>query len=370
MATITGTAAGETLNGTRLQDDILGLGGDDTIRGRAGNDMIDGGTEDDLLIGRTGSDNYWVDSELDKVVERLGEGDSDTVFATISFTLRRNIENLELRGEAARGYGNDLNNRLTVEEGPVVDQVLNGRGGADYMAGGSGNDIYYVDDAGDVVEEVQATVSAQSGNDIVRSSVSFDLSDVRHPPFTLARVENLFLIGTGDIDGTGDEFDDEIRGNIGDNSLFGLGANDVLMGRDGNDSLYGGVGVDLLIGGAGEDGFYLERLDDPTRQAARVLPELPDFTPADDTIYLDRTAYTEIPEGPLPRSAFQTIPAADDSGSPLRSSEVRIFYDPQFGFSGLGAIYYDPDGNGAEPAIRIALVPAHLEINASDFVGY
>jgi Ca2+-binding RTX toxin-like protein len=177
MATITGTATGETLDGTRLQDDIFGLGGDDTIRGYGGNDTIDGGTEDDFLIGRTGSDIYWVDSELDKVVERLGEGDTDTVFATISFTLRRNIENLELRGEAARGYGNDLANRLTVEEGQVVRNVLNGRGGADFMSGGRGSDIYYVDSVGDTV-----TDAGGSDRDKIVSSVSYTLPSI--PPDT------------------------------------------------------------------------------------------------------------------------------------------------------------------------------------------
>lgn len=140
MATITGTAVGETLTGTRLQDEIFGLGGDDTIRGRAGNDTIDGGTEQDVLIGRTGSDNYFVDSEFDRVLERLGEGDNDTVFATVSFILRRNIENLELRGEAVRGKGNDLDNRITVEAGQDVDNILEGRGGNDILNGGAGDD--------------------------------------------------------------------------------------------------------------------------------------------------------------------------------------------------------------------------------------
>jgi Ca2+-binding RTX toxin-like protein len=142
MATITGTAAGESLTGTRLQDEIFGLGGDDRIYGRAGNDTIDGGTGRDFMAGRAGSDFYYVDSRFDVVAERLGEGESDTIFATVSFRLQANVENLELRGAASRGHGNDLANRLTVETGQEVDNVLNGRGGADFMAGGLGNDTY------------------------------------------------------------------------------------------------------------------------------------------------------------------------------------------------------------------------------------
>ncbi|HEX8214372.1 MAG TPA: calcium-binding protein [Allosphingosinicella sp.] len=364
MATITGTAAGETLNGTRLQDDMFGLGGDDTIRGFGGNDTIDGGTEDDFLIGRTGSDNYWVDSELDKVVERLAEGESDTVFSTISFTLRRNIENLELRGEAARGYGNDLDNRLTVEEGRIVDQVLNGRGGADFMAGGRGNDTYVVDDAGDIIEEVGQTAS---DDDTVRSSVSFVLGTDADPGDSIAYLENLILIGTGNINGTGGNYFNNIRGNSGDNSLYGLGLDDVIRGGGGNDGLYGGRGYDILSGGAGEDGFYIEYLNDPEDPvSARAMAEIHDFTPADDTIYLDRTAFTELPEGPLPESAFQ---ANYSPNGFVSSSEIRILYTPHH-VGDLGSLWYDPDGNGAEKAIRIAWVPENSEITASDFFGY
>jgi Ca2+-binding RTX toxin-like protein len=162
---------------------------------------------------------------------------------------------------------------------------------------------------------------AGSGIETVRSSVSFVLGDDRD-------LENLVLIGTGDIDGTGGESFNEIRGTIGDNSLFGLYGDDVLRGGAGNDSLYGGLGFDLLVGGAGEDGFYLDHLSTQTG-TGWAIAEISDFTPAHDTIYLDRTAFPGLPEGPLPESAFQTIPAGDGRTSPLRSSEVRIFYDPQ-----------------------------------------
>ena len=349
MATITGTAAGETLTGTRAQDDIFGLGGHDTIRGRGGNDTIDGGTENDLLIGRTGSDNYLVDSELDKVVERLGEGDSDTVFATISFTLRRNIENLELRGEAVRGYGNDLDNRLTVEEGQMVDNVLNGRGGADFMSGGRGRDIYYVDDAGDVVDEI-----GDNEDDTVRSTISLDIGQFDKLAIDTF-VENLFLLGSADIDGAGGGVQNRIVGNSGDNEIRGMQGADVLQGRDGNDSLYGGVdsGMDVLIGGEGQDGFYFEQYATiPYRDIIN------DFTAADDTIYLDRSDFTEMPLGELPESAFVR-------GSVPQDADDRILYD-----SDTGQIRYDPDGTGEQEAAFFAVVAPGTVLNANDFVGY
>jgi VCBS repeat-containing protein len=63
--TIIGTAAGETLTGTALDDRILakdgtdtadGLAGDDSLDGGAGNDTIIGGAGNDWIIGNTGDD--------------------------------------------------------------------------------------------------------------------------------------------------------------------------------------------------------------------------------------------------------------------------------------------------------------------------
>lgn len=100
------------------------------------------------------------------------------------------------------------------------------------MEGGAGNDVYITDDAGDVVVE-----SASSGTDKVQSTASHALS---------ANIEQLFLMGSAAIDGTG---------NALDNYLSGNGAANVLQGNAGNDTLYGGGGNDTLIGGAGDDNY-------------------------------------------------------------------------------------------------------------------
>jgi Ca2+-binding RTX toxin-like protein len=107
------------------------------------------------------------------------------------------------------------------------------------MVGGADNDLYIVDNAGDVVDETSG-----NGNDTVEASVDFELG---------ADVENLTLTGTGDIDGKGNSVANVILGTTGANSLSGEGGGDSLSGDAGLDTLSGGDGNDTLDGGDGND---------------------------------------------------------------------------------------------------------------------
>ncbi|HEY5711884.1 MAG TPA: M10 family metallopeptidase C-terminal domain-containing protein, partial [Allosphingosinicella sp.] len=66
---------------------------------------------------------------------------------------------------ATGGSGNDTIN------GNSVDNILNGGAGMDQLTGFAGNDLYFVDNAGDIVAEL-----AGEGNDIVATSVSYALA--------------------------------------------------------------------------------------------------------------------------------------------------------------------------------------------------
>ena len=71
------------------------------------------------------------------------------------------------------------------------------------------------------------------GNDVVRSSVSFSLSNATR---VFGNVEALELIGSKQINGTGNAGANQITGNIGNNILVGLEGADILDGAGGSDT--------------------------------------------------------------------------------------------------------------------------------------
>jgi Ca2+-binding RTX toxin-like protein len=98
------------------------------------------------------------------------------------------------------------------------------------MAGGAGNDTYYVDNTGDIITE-----AASAGTDTVIASATYTLA---------ANVENLTLITAAAINGTG-------------NTL-----SNVLTGNSAANTLNGGTGADTMVGGAGNDTYVVDNIGD------------------------------------------------------------------------------------------------------------
>lgn len=226
----------DTINGSTGNDKLYGWAGADTIRGNAGNDTLDGGEGKDSLQGGLGNDVYVLTSG-DIIVE-ASNGGTDTVQTSSSYTLGANLESLTLSGSKhINGAGNDLANTIVGNSG---NNVLNGGAGNDSLRGGKGNDTYVVT-SGDAVAE-----AAGSGTDTVKASFSYTLG---------ANLENLTLLGSAAIKGTGNSLANVITGNSGNNTLNGLAGADNLRGGTGNDTLIGGSGKDTLQGGSGSDIF-------------------------------------------------------------------------------------------------------------------
>jgi len=290
--TLTGNAGGnvlhggggnDTLNGDDGDDVLHGDAGNDTLHGGAGNDLLHGGTGDDTLDGGTGNDTADYSDAVSAVTVSLaiagaqatGGAGLDTLTAIENLTGSGFADNFTGNGAAnvlTGGGGNDVfvggGGNDTLDGGAGVD-ILNGGAGTDHMDGGIGNDTYYVDSTGDQIVDA-------AGDDFVRAFISYTLAD---------GLENLTLIGTAGINGTGNGAANTLIGNGGDNILDGQAGSDSINGGGGDDRLIGGLGRDILVGGAGNDVFaFLSISDTGTIPASRDF--ISDFTQGSDHIDL------------------------------------------------------------------------------------
>jgi Ca2+-binding RTX toxin-like protein len=193
------------------------------------------------------------------------------------------------------------------------------------MAGGEGDDTYFVHDALDVVVE-----NGGQGIDTVLASASYTLTagaDVE----TLATADDA---GTDAIDLTGNANGNNVRGNAGNNAVNG------------------GDGRDTLTGLGGQDSF----LFDTPLDAAVNLDVITDFDVADDTILLENTVFGAFAAGGLAAERFVVGTAALDASD-------NIIYDAV-----TGRLFYDSDGTGAAAAIQFAEVTAGLALTELDFL--
>jgi Ca2+-binding RTX toxin-like protein len=149
--------------------------------------------------------------------------------------------------------------------------------------------------------------------------------------------------------GGGDFFDG--RGGVVTGKVFGLQGDDRLIGGSGDDTMSGGNGADILTGGGGSDRFDFDSIPD-------AVDTIRDFQPTIDKIVLWGDVFTEIDsnDDSLPAEAFHIGRRAADG-------DDRIIY-----WKGTGALFYDPDGNGAAAAIRFATLARNLAIDQGDFL--
>ena len=325
---LTGNELDNILLGNELDNELAGLDGRDSLFGEDGKDILDGGPGVDLLSGGAGDDTYHVSSKSDRVNETVGQG-TDHVYASSSFTLPSNVENLTLEeGGNYTAGGNSLDNHLV---GNSDNNILAGGIGADILEGGLGNDIYVLSDLFD-------TIIDTGGEDTIRSNLDITL---------LSDIENADLVGIADTSAIGNGLSNKLSGNMADNILDGAG------------------GVDTLTGGDGSDTFVIA-----SNGSGLEADTITDFTPGEDLIVLDLASFGVSAEdlgllssGLVSADAFVTGAGA----RPLDLNDHFIFDTAQ------GLFQFDIDGSGDDEAVAVANIDfesEELSLSSGDvFVG-
>lgn len=180
------------------------------------------------------------------------------------------------------------------------------------------------------------TIQGSSGNDLIRALGGNDT--------VYGNAGNDTILG-----GNGN---DRLFGGAGNDMLDGGAGSDRLFGDAGNDILSGGLGNDFLTGGSGRDSFLFN-----TAPGRNNVDKILDFSPADDTILLDRSVYTAFAStGTIAASAFHV-------GTFARDALDRIIYDQR-----SGSLFYDRDGSGFAPAVPFASVTPGTALTYADIL--
>lgn len=307
-----------TLYGNNLDNEIWGNAGDNQIYGYGGHDILRGGPGDDTYLN----------PEEDQVIEAAGEG-HDTVVTRFSIVLPDNVEELHFGGAGGTLIGNGLDNViLNTDIGSHLTLVIDGGPGADAMQGGSGVNIFFVDNPGDVIlpPAFLDDPAFSSYPDMVFSTVDFALG------LGQWRVVATIRGDTTPLHFDGNQLANEISGNDGDNVLDG------------------GAGADILIGYGGADTFsYTSAL------GGGNVDQFVTFQPGVDRIALGSSVFTGLAAGALDPAAFHNGTVAADAYD-------RILYD-----AATGNLSFDPDGTGLAAAQLFAIVHEGISISAGDF---
>ncbi len=232
----------------------------ESISTNGGNDTIDDTQGNSLIIGGTGNDTITAGAGFDLII-------GDNGLATFN-----NGELLQARTTDAASGGNDV-----IDAGNSSDTVFGGTGN-DSISGGGDNaaDILFGDNG--ILYGADGSANA---NDLASTDFNFGGTDT----ITGGGGNDTIIGGSGGSDSTGIGGDD-LRGGTGDDLILGdngyitrninnqvtnvamlaptIGGDDFIRGNEGNDTIYGGAGDDTIEGNEDPDlifgGFDRDRI--------------------------------------------------------------------------------------------------------------
>ncbi len=309
---VTGGDGNDTLvgitgaEGSDYNDTLIGDSGRNHFSGGLGDDYIDGGGESDSV-------DYHEDGLSSGVVVDLGAGTASGGGGNDTLL---NIEGVE---------GTDFNDTLYGANG--VDNWFRGMAGNDYIDGGTGVKMNTVDYG-----------SSSSG-------VSVDLSSHSATGEGTDTLYNIY-----GVNGSG--FNDTLIGDNDGNMFVGFEGNDSLVGGTGDDFFGGswpeatghGAGNDTLTGGGGSDIFTFAEF------GAANADVITDFTTGGDQIWLKESVFSPLSAGGLLTMYFRS------DATPAIGADTNDFILYDTDGANQGYLYYDPDGNGANPMVTIAIL--------------
>jgi Ca2+-binding RTX toxin-like protein len=309
--TVNGGAAADVINGADgLGGDTLnGGGGGDTLNGNGGNDTLFGGGGADIVKGGTGDDRLLIKQQADIVAGETHNGGTGFDMLDLETASAIDISALLINANVERL---ESNGAVSLSDAQLNNFVSVQTGAITLTSGG-------------VADLTGATVFTSTFN-LHAAGNTLNLRDVVDSSYT-------------------------VNGGAGIDIITGGDNNDTLVGGGGDDTLNGSFGADNLTGGLGVDSFLFD-----TDVGAPNVDTVFDFNAVNEKILLDSGIFTAAGAvGVLAAAAYKTGAAATDASD-------RIIYN-----NGTGALFYDPDGNGAAAQTQFATLGAGLAITNNNF---
>jgi Ca2+-binding RTX toxin-like protein len=301
---------GHTLtNGTAGADILNGTWNyADQLYGLVGNDTVYGLDGNDTLVGGLGADILDGGNGSDIYVWNKGDGADKISDSSITLTETDILALGDVVSNDVTLTRSGVNLLLTVNSTGEVITVMN---------------RLYTPSYGYGLEGVQFS-----------DGVSWTLDDILAHTATNGTAANNSIAGTAFAD-----------------NIYGFAGNDTINAGLGDDKIYGGAGNDTLTGGGGLDAFVFD-----TALGATNIDKITDYSVANDNIVLSQSVFSAAgPIGALSSGAFRI-------GTAATAATDRIIYN-----AATGALYYDPDGNGAAAQVQFATLSVNLALTAAEF---